>query len=130
MSTGQKTIIRYSISFKQKVVKEIEDEGLTMQAAAHRYGIKGGQTIRSWILKFGRNHLLNKVIRVETMDEKDRIKQLEQENIKLKLALADSLMAKRCLEVVIEEADKAYDMDLKKKLDEVVSGGLKKSTKL
>jgi transposase-like protein len=129
MSTGQKIIVRYSISFKQKVVKEIEEEGLSFEAAARRYGIKGGQTISKWINKFGKYHLLSKMIRIETMEEKDRIKQLEEENKKLKIALADSMMEKRCLEVVIEEADKAYEMGLKKKLDELASKDLKGSTK-
>lgn len=121
--------VRYSISFRQKVVREIEEEGLTIQAAARRYGIKGGTTISNWIKKFGKYHLLSKVIRIETMDERDRIKQLEEENKKLKIALADAMMEKRCLEVVIEEADKSYEMGLKKKLDERASKSLKESTK-
>ena len=129
MSTSQRTVVKYSICFKQKVVKEIEEEGLTCQQAAQRYGIRGGSTVQNWIKKFGRAHLLSKVIRIETMDERDRLKQLEEENKKLKLALADTLMAKRCLEVVIEEADKAYQLDLKKKLDEKVSADSKKNTK-
>lgn len=121
MSTGQKISVRYSISFRQKVVREIEEEGLTLDAAARRYGIKGGQTVSNWVKKFGKYHLLSKIVRIETMGEKDRIKELEEENKKLKIALADSMMEKRCLEVVIEEADKAYEMGLKKKLDELAS---------
>jgi transposase len=128
MSTGQRTIVKYSICFKQKVVKEIEEEGLSISEASRRYGIKGGETIQKWIKKFGKYHLLNKIIRIESMDEKDRIKQLEEENKKLKIALADSLMEKRCLEVVIEEGDRQFNMDLKKKLGELVSGGSGKSS--
>jgi len=129
MSTGQKVSVRYSISFRQKVVREIEEEGLTLDAAARRYGIKGGQTISNWVKKFGKYHLLSKIVRIETMEEIDRIKELEAENKKLKIALADSMMEKRCLEVVIEEADKAYEMGLKKKLDELASKDLKANTK-
>ena len=129
MTTQSPTVIRYSIGFKQKVVKEIEEEGLTISEASRRYGIKGGLTVHKWLRKFGKYHLLSKVIRIETMEEKDRVKQLEQENAKLKIALADSLMAKRCLEVVIEEGDKQFNMGLKKKLDESVSADLKKNTK-
>lgn len=121
MSTDQKTVIRYSISFKRKVVHEIEEEGLAIMEASRRYGIKGGQTVRNWVTKFGKHHLLNKLMRVETMEEKDRIKQLEEEVKKLKMALADSMMGKRCLEVVIEQANKVYKMDLKKSLGENVS---------
>ena len=129
MTRESKTVVRYSISFKQKVVREIEDEGLCIQEASKRYGIGGSQTIQQWIKKFGKYHLLNKVIRIETMEEKDRIKQLEQENAKLKMALADSLMAKRCLEVLIEEANKEYKTDLKKNFGEDASISSKKNTK-
>jgi metal-responsive CopG/Arc/MetJ family transcriptional regulator len=62
------------------------------------------------------------------MDERDRIKELEEQVKKLKIALADSVMAKRCLEVVIEEGDKQYNMGLKKKLDEIVSPDSRKNT--
>jgi transposase len=113
MSKERKVSVRYSISFKQQVVKELE-AGESMYCVRKRYGIGGGQTLQNWIRKFGMNHLLNKVVRVETMDEKDRLKQLEDEVLKLKLALADSLLAQRSLEVLIDEANKAYNTDLKK----------------
>ena len=107
-------MIRYSISFRQKVVREIEEEGLTVQAAKRRYGIGGGQTIQRWIRKFGKYHLLEKIVRIETMEEKDQVKKMQEEIRKLKLALADSLMAQKCLESVIQEANKEYKTDLKK----------------
>ena len=105
---------RYSINFRQKVVREIEEEGLTIQAAKRRYGIGGGQTIQRWMRRFGKYHLLEKIVRIETMEEKDQIKKMQEEIRKLKLALADSLMAQKCLEAVIKEADKEYKTDLKK----------------
>jgi len=105
---------RYSISFRQKVVREIEEEGLTIQAAKRRYGIGGSQTIQRWMRRFGKYHLLEKIVRIETMEEKDQIKKMQEEIRKLKLALADSLMAQKCLEAVIKEADKEYKTDLKK----------------
>jgi transposase-like protein len=48
MAKQQGTTLRYSISFKQKVVKEIEEEGLPFSEAMRRYGIRGGQTIQKW----------------------------------------------------------------------------------
>ena len=54
-----------------------------------------------------------------SMEEKDRIKEMEKEIKRLKLALADSLLAQRCLEEVIKEADKEYRTDLKKSFAEV-----------
>jgi len=116
MTKQSGTVIRYSISFKQKVVREIETEGLTIAQVNRRYGIKGGQTVHNWLRRYGKNHLLNKIIRVETKQEKDRIRELEAENKKLKLALADSTLEKRALEVLIDVVNEHYDTDVKKNL--------------
>lgn len=128
MTKERKVIIRYSVSFKQMVVRELEQSGAGHQSISRKYGIKGPSTVSKWIIKFGKHHLLNKTIRIETMEEKDRIKQLEEEVKKLKLALADTVLAKRCLEVVIEEADKEYKTDLKKNYGWSASPGSGKNT--
>ena len=120
---------RYSLGFKKQVVGELEKSGLSKERIKRKYGIKGGSTIQHWLRKFGKNHLLNQVIRIETMEEKDRVKELEAEIKKLKLALADSLLAQRSLEVVIEEANKEYKTDLKKNFGEPVLKRSKKNSK-
>ena len=104
---------RYSIGFKQMVVKEIEN-GARIETIKIKYGIKGGGTISSWVRSFGKDHLLNKIVRIETMEEKDQVKELQRQLREAKAALADSLIAQRCLEIVIEEANKEYGTDLKK----------------
>lgn len=124
----QKKTIRYSISFKQMVVKEIEG-GALREFVRKKYNIGGGQTISKWIKSFGKNHLLNQIVRIETMNETDRLKQLEQENKKLKIALADSYMAKDCLEGVIRMANKEYNLDLKKNFGGQFPENSNKSTK-
>ena len=75
--SDQKTIIRYSTVFKQKVVAEIESGKFSIAKARKNYDISGGSTIHSWIKKFGKNHLLAKVVKVEMKNEPDKIKQLE-----------------------------------------------------
>jgi transposase-like protein len=115
MTKGKRKFIRYSISFKQKVVSEIEQEGLLISEANRRYGIGGAETINKWLKELGKQHLLNTVIRVETKDEKDRLLELEKENKKLKLALADAYLSRDCAEEVIKQAGKLYGTDLKKK---------------
>ena len=109
----QRKVIRYSISFKQMVVKEVEGGG-GLEFIRRKYDIGGYGTISSWIKKFGKDHLLNKIVRIETMNEKDRLKKLEQENNELKLALLKAYMAKDCLEGVIQMANEEYKTDLKK----------------
>lgn len=126
MTNERKPVVRYSLSFKQRIIREMEEEGLTKAEVSRKYGIRGMRTVHQWIRKFGKNNLLNKNIRIETMEEKDRIKQLQEEIKKLKLALADSMLAQRGLEVVIEEANKEYKTDLKKSFGESALTGSKK----
>ena len=119
MAKQQGTTLRYSISFKQKVVKEIEEEGLTFTEARRRYGIKGGQTLQKWSINFGKNHLVNKVVRVEMKGEKDRVKELQDQVKKLKIALADATLAKDALETLIDVVNEHYQTDVKKNLGAV-----------
>lgn len=116
MTRQQKVTVRYSISFKRKIVKEIEEDGLGIKDVAKRYGIKGGSTIQKWIKQFGKNHLLNKIVRIEMKGEKDRVKELEAEIKRLKIALADSTMEKHVLETLIDIVNEHYHTDVKKNL--------------
>jgi transposase-like protein len=113
MAKQQRTFVRYSISFKQKVVREIEVEGLSHTEAARRYGIKGGSTIRQWLILFGKNDLLNKVVRVEMKGEKDRLKELQTEVQRLKLALADATLEKQALKTLLTLVEEHYGIDVK-----------------
>lgn len=128
MSTEPKKLKRYSLSFRQMVVHQIEQEGCSIGVIQRRYGIGGSATIQRWIRRFGKTHLLNQVIRIETMDETDQLKSLQEEVKRLKVALADSMLAQRCLEVVIDQANKTYQTDLKKNFGDTPSGSFGKSS--
>lgn len=119
-------IIRYSDCFKQSVVSEIEKNGLTIQQARDRFGIKGTNTIQLWLKKYGRNHLLNKVVRVETKDQINELKQLREENKRLKIAYAELAIDHKLSEKVLEKADEMMGLDLKKKYEQAL---LQKSKK-
>jgi hypothetical protein len=67
-----------ALAFKQMVVSQIESGKFTIAAAKKTYDIGGCATIPKWLKKFGKDHLLNKVIRIEMKGEKDRIKELER----------------------------------------------------
>lgn len=114
-------IIRYSDCFKQNVVSEVEKNGLTIQQARDRFGIKGTNTIQLWLKKYGRNHLLNKVVRVETKDEINELKQLREENKRLKIAYAELAIDHKLSEKVLEKADELMGLDLKKKYEQALS---------
>ena len=119
-------IIRYSDCFKQSVVSEVEKKGLTIQQARDRFGIKGTNTIQLWLKKYGRNHLLNKVVRVETKDEINELKQLREENKRLKIAYAELAIDHKLSEKVLEKADELMGLDLKKKYQQALSQKSKK----
>lgn len=114
-------IIRYSDCFKQSVVSEVEKNGLTIQQARDRFGIKGTNTIQLWLKKYGRSHLLNKVVRVETKDEINELKQLREENKRLKIAYAELAIDHKLSEKVLEKADELMGLDLKKKYEQALS---------
>jgi transposase len=104
----QSVVYRYSLAFKRQVVDDIENGRFdSMEAARIHYGIKGPCTVKKWIRRFGKNHLLAKVIRVEKPDEKDQIRQLRQEVRKLRELLgskeAEKAISEAYLEIACEE---------------------------
>lgn len=115
MTRRVKKVIRYSNCFKLQIVEEIEKNGLSIESCRRKYGISGSQTIQGWLRKFGKHHLLNKVVRVETRDELDELKRLRAENRALKEAYAELALNHKCSEKVIEVADEMFNLDLKKK---------------
>jgi transposase len=104
----EKKSIRYSEAFKLQIVNELESGALrSFHEARERYGITGGATIQGWLRKYGKNHLLGKVVRVESADERDRLSELKAENDRLKRAVADlhlkSVLYESWLEIACEE---------------------------
>ena len=87
--SASRTFYRYSEYFKEKVVQEVS-VGSSISAVCRRYDIKNMSTVSMWIKKYGHTELLNTVIRMKMRSEDDKIKQLELENKRLKISLADA----------------------------------------
>jgi transposase-like protein len=86
----QKIIYRYSTAFKRQVIEDIESGRFSsIEQAREHYGIRGTWTIQYWLKRFGRNELLNKVVRVEKPNEQDEIRKLKQQIRHLKEVLGD-----------------------------------------
>jgi len=82
-------VIRYSEAFKLHVVAALEKGTLENVAAArHHYGISGQGTVQAWLSKYGRDHLRNRVLRVETPKDIDQIKALKKRIRELEKVLA------------------------------------------
>ena len=85
------TFIRYSEAFKRQVVEELERGELkSLESAREKYGIRGSCTVRSWVKKYGREHLLPQKVRIEMPDEKNEVKKLKRRIRELEVALADT----------------------------------------
>lgn len=94
----RKDVLKYSEAFKAQVVREIETGKLaSCNEAALRYGIRGSTTVYKWVRKYGRNHLVGKVVRVETADDRDELKRLRQRVRELEAVVAD-----QSLELAVE----------------------------
>jgi transposase len=113
-----KEIRQYSLAFKQMVVQEVEDGRFTISEAKRTYDIGGCGTIPRWLKRFGRDHLLNKVVRIEMKGEKDRIRELERQKRELESALAQAHLKSICLEALIESVEEHYQIDVKKNFGE------------
>jgi transposase len=118
---GRNVTYQYSLAFKQKVMSEIESGKFSVGEARRIYGIKGPATIPSWLKKFGKHHLLDKVIRIEMKDEKDKLRELEREKKELESALAQAHLRNLCLESLIESAEEHFGVDIKKNFGEKAS---------
>jgi transposase-like protein len=124
-----KEIKQYSLAFKQMVVSEIESGRFSMAQAKRTYDIGGFATIPNWLKKFGKDHLLNKVVRIEMKGEKDRIKELERQKRELESALAQEHLKNICLESLIECVEEHYQIDVKKNFGDKLPKGQEKKQK-
>jgi len=106
--------IRYSSAFRLKVVSEIESGKFTIGEARKIYDIKGGATIQHWINKLGKTQLLNKVVRIQMKDEKDKIKEQKNQIKALERTLSKVQVDNLCWQSLVEVIDEKYGIDSKK----------------
>jgi transposase len=105
-------VIRYSEAFKLHVVGEIESGRFRSQNEAREFYGLGAETVRRWLMKYGRNRLLKKVVRVETPDEKSQVKKLQQRIRDLEQALADAKLAELMERSFLEVACRDLGCDI------------------
>ena len=120
MLKDDRVLKSYSENFKLKVLSEIESGRISKADARRIYGMSTG-SLYKWIKRYSKFELLNHQVRIETMEERDRIKALEDENRKLKQVLADKdvklLVNDAMLEVLRKQMGFKSVAELKKKYD-------------
>ena len=114
----QKIVKCYSACFEQQVVKDIESGRFdTIWEAQRHYGVTGNGTVQRWLQKYGKNHLVPKVILVQKPNEKDQIRQLKKQVPQLERALgetqAENVVNRQFLKIACE--DLGCDVDTFKK---------------
>ena len=83
--------IRYSEAFKLEVLRGLEEGRFKNRyQAAKAYGIRSHGVISQWARRYVKNHLLGKVVRVETAKEVSEVRALRKRIRELEKALADA----------------------------------------
>ena len=92
------TRVRYSDAFKRQVVQELgKGTRGSLNAVCRAYGIGGTSTIARWARAYGREDLLPKNVRVETLKERDELKEARKRIRELEAVVADTHIG-NCLE--------------------------------
>jgi transposase-like protein len=116
----------YSVAFKMKVVEEVENGLISVEAARKLYRIPGCGTIPEWVKKYGMNERIGRTVRIMTREEELEIIRLRKEVKRLERALDDSQLRALAWESLVEVADEEYNLDLKKNFGPKVLEELRK----
>jgi transposase len=83
--------VRYSEAFKLTVIEGISTGRYkSIEEARRVVGIGGSVTIQKWLVNYGREDLLSKRVRIETVKERDEKKEMARRIKDLETALADA----------------------------------------
>jgi transposase-like protein len=114
-----RVIKRFSEAFKHKVLESIRSGRLSKREASRNFGVSTG-SISKWIRAYDCS-LYNIRIRVEDINEKDRLKALQSRIAELERALADSQVqqfkSRAYLQVAAEKLGYPSWEDFQKKND-------------
>ena len=126
------TRVRYSEAFKRQVVTELEnDSRSSLHSICRAYGIGSTSTVSRWVRDYGRDDLLPKNVRIETLKERDELKEARKRIRKLEAAVADVHMD-YCLEkgYLMEACERlGEDMDSFKKKHAITLSETRKRVK-
>jgi transposase-like protein len=125
-----KEVIRYSEAFKVRLVEDVAcGKYKSLEEARRRNGIRGSVTLTKWLKQYGREDILPKRIKVETMEEVDEMKAARRRIRELEAALADAHMdyclESAFLEIACEKLGTTAE-DLKRKNDITLAGRRKR----
>lgn len=109
----KKVFKRYSEAFRIEVVREYEKEGVSLNALRKRYGMSQA-TLRKWIERYSIQGIRHQYMVIQTPEEQDQMKVLEQRNKQLEKLVAQLSLDKLMLESTLEVIKREYGIDVKK----------------
>ena len=126
----------YSYSFKLQVVKEVESGELSQKGALRKYGIQGGATILTWLRKYGNFDWENqtpthmpKTPEQKLMELEQKVRLLEKQKKHLEHQVEQSDKKAVLFDMMIDIAEKEFNIPIRKKSLPEQSNNTKKATK-
>ena len=111
----------YSMSFKLAVVHEYESTRISQRALQSKYGIQGNDTVRRWSEKYSNFDITNKSHKPmekskdqELLELRQKVKMLERKNARLEKELEQKDMKAEFFDMMIDIAEKEYNIDIRK----------------
>lgn len=107
------TSVRYSEAFKLQVIEGLATGRYRTVAEAQRaVGIRGCGTVQRWLVQYGREDLLVKAVRIETVKEKNEKRELRKRIRELETALVDAHIDNSLSHAFLEIACERLDCDM------------------
>lgn len=126
----------YSLSFKLQLVKEIEQGLLTRSQAKTKYGIQGDSTVTKWLKKYGNfdweyrsSYPMSKTPEQKILELEAKIKLLEKQKARAEHLAERSDKKAIIFDMLVDLAEKEYNIDIRKNCTPGLSTSTKKNTK-
>ncbi len=112
----------FSEEFKQKKVREIEQKSTTIAEVSRQYDVRQNN-VSGWMAKYGKNYMKGARIIVESDSDTTKILLLKTQVAELERIIGQKQVQLDFKDKMIELAEEAYGVDIKKKFDPKPSSG-------
>jgi transposase len=113
----------YSMSFKLRVVEEIERGELGIKASARKYGIQSPSTVSNWLRKYGNFDWENqtpshmpKTSEQKILELEQKVRLLEKQKAFLEKQVENSDKKAIIFDMIIDMAEKEYKIPIRKNI--------------
>ena len=121
-STADRQRRQFSEEFKRNKVKEIEQKIVTIAQVSRQYEVREG-SITKWLVKYGSSYMKGVRLIVESESDTALIAALQAKVAELERIIGQKQVLLDFKDKVIEQAEQAYGVDIKKKYSESLCSG-------